>query len=105
MANLILIAGLISTKQAFAANTNVLGNPGFESGSLSGWSTFGTYNYIQTGASVAHGGTYYYKVYGQFNASYNYTGIYQDIPSAPSNTYTADGWAYTLSSDKSVGRT
>jgi beta-glucanase (GH16 family) len=102
VANLILIAGLISTKQVFAAN--ILGNPGFESGSLSGWTTFGTYNYIQTSASVAHGGTYYYKVYGQFNASYNYTGIYQDIPSAPSNTYTADGWAYTLSSDKIRGQ-
>ena len=102
VANLILIAGLISAKQVFAAN--ILGNPGFEFGSLSGWSTFGPNNYVLSGASVAHSGTYYYKVYGQFNTSYNYTGIYQDIPSAPSNTYSADGWAYTLSSDKIHGQ-
>ncbi len=83
---------------------NILTNSGFETANLAGWATFGPNNYVLSGASVAHGGTYYYKVYGQFNASYNYTGIYQDIPSAPSNTYTADGWAYTLSSDKIRGQ-
>jgi beta-glucanase (GH16 family) len=102
VANLILIAGLISTNQAFAANTNVLANPGFESGSLSGWTTFGNSIgnvSVQSGASVAHGGSYYLKVYGQFITATNYSGIYQDNLSAPSNTYTADGWAYTLYSD------
>ena len=79
--------------------SNILANPGFESGSLSSWTTFGANNSIQSGGSGAHGGTYYCKVYGQFIAATNYTGIYQDIPSAPNNTYTADGWAYTLYSD------
>jgi beta-glucanase (GH16 family) len=102
VANLILIAGLISTKPVLAAN--ILGNPGFESGSLSGWSTFGPNNSIQTSASVAHSGTYYYKVYGQFNAAYNDTGIYQDNPSAPGAIYSADGWAYSLSSDAIHGQ-
>jgi beta-glucanase (GH16 family) len=78
---------------------NILANPGFESGSLSSWTTFGANNSIQSGGSGAHGGTSYYKVYGQFIAATNYTGSYQDIPSAPSNPYTADGWAYTLYSD------
>jgi beta-glucanase (GH16 family) len=77
--------------------TNILTNPGFESGSLSGWSTFGPNNYIQT--SVPHSGSRYCKVYGQFNGAYNYTGIYQDNPSTPGVIYSADGWAYSLSSD------
>ena len=102
VANLILIAGLFSAKQVFAASTNVLTNPGFESGSLSGWTTFGNIIgnvSVQSGASVAHSGTYYLKVYGQFTGVTNYSGIYQDNLSAPSNTYTADGWAYTAYSD------
>jgi len=99
VANLILIAGLISAKPVLAANTNILTNPGFESGSLSGWTTFGANNSVQSGGSGAHSGTYYYKVYGQFIGATNYTGIYQDNLSAPSNTYTANGWAYTAYSD------
>ncbi len=89
------IAAFLAVNAAGA--TNLLTNPGFESGSLSGWSTFGPNNSTQT--SVPHTGIYYYKVYGQFNASYNYTGLYQDTPSAPGNIYTADGWAYSLYTD------
>ncbi len=82
-----------------AAQTNLLSNPGFESGNLNGWSTFGANNSVQSGAGTAHSGTYCYKVYGNFNGSQNYTGIYQDTPAVSGNTYSADGWAYTASSD------
>jgi hypothetical protein len=54
-----------------AGATNVLTNPGFETGSLSGWTTVGLYNSIQSSAGMAHGGVDFYKVYGQFNAAYN----------------------------------
>ena len=99
--NLFLIAGLFSTKQAFAANINILSNPGFESETLINWTTYGIYNSVQiSNANTApHGGTCYYKVYGQFSDVTNYSGIYQDNLSAPSNTYTADGWTYTFSGD------
>ena len=102
VANLMLIASLISTSQVLAANTNVLTNPGFEAGSLAGWTIFG--NAIgnvsaQSGASQAHSGTYYLKTYGQFIGATNYSGVYQDNLSAPSNTYAADGWAFSLGSD------
>ena len=78
---------------------NILTNSGFETASLAGWTPFGANNYSQSGAGVAHGGINYYKVYGQFNGATNYTGIYQDNPSAPGAIYSADGWAYSLSSD------
>lgn len=100
--NLILIAGLISAKQALAADTNILANPGFEAGSLAGWTTNGNSignASVQSGASQAHSGTYYFKSYGQFITAINYSGVYQDNLSAPSNTYTADGWACSLSGD------
>jgi len=82
--------------------TNVLTNPGFESGTLTSWTTYGNSignASVQSGASVAHSGTYYFKSYGQFIGATNYSGISQDNLSAPSNTYTADGWAYTAFSD------
>jgi beta-glucanase (GH16 family) len=84
---------------------NILTNAGFEasSSSLIGWNTFGGNNYSQTGSS-AHSGTNYYKVYGQFITANNYTGIYQDNASGPGVTYSADGWAESLSSDKINGK-
>lgn len=89
--------GLLCAIEARAAN--VLTNPGFETTGLAGWTTFGPNNYSENTAGIAHGGANYYKVYGQFNSTSNYTGIYQDIPSAPGAIYSADGWAYTLGSD------
>jgi hypothetical protein len=97
VANLILISGLISAKQVLAAN--IPGNPGFETGNFINWTTFGPDNYVLSGASQAHCGNYYYKVYGQFNGATNYTAIYRDNLSAPGNPYTADGWGFSLGSD------
>ena len=76
-----------------ARAANILANSGFESGSLTtNWLTFGTNNSVQSGPSIVHGGSYYYKVYGQSVGAVNYTGIYQINPSAPGDTYSADGW-------------
>jgi beta-glucanase (GH16 family) len=77
---------------------NILQNSGFEEGSFTNWTTFGPNNSIQAG-SPAFSGNNYYKVYGQFNTKTNFTGIYQEIPSAPGDIYSADGWAYSASSD------
>ena len=93
----VLMAAVAAMSINAAAQTNLLTGPGFESGNLNGWTAFGANNYVvNTGG---HSGTYFYKVYGNFNGSQNYTGIYQDAPASPGNTYSADGWAYSLSSD------
>jgi beta-glucanase (GH16 family) len=96
------IIALLAAGELHAAN--ILTNSGFETAGLAGWSTFGANNYSQTGAGVAHNGVDYYKVYGQFVGANNYTGVYQDNPSAPGATYSADGWAYSLSSDNLKGQ-
>ena len=77
---------------------NILNNPGFETGDFTGWKTYQSNNYVQAGNS-ARSGTYFYKVYGQFNTFQNYTGIYQDNPSRPGAIYSADGWAYSSGGD------
>jgi beta-glucanase (GH16 family) len=77
---------------------NLLLNPGFENNGFSGWQTYGANNYTVSDGHV-RSGTNYYKVYGQFTASDNYTGLFQDNPATPGNTYSADDWAYSLSTD------
>ena len=82
-----------------AGAANVLTNPGFETPGLAGWTTFGPNNYSENTSGIAHGGVNYYKVYGSFNGAENYTGIYQDNPSAPGAIYSASGWSFTPGSD------
>jgi beta-glucanase (GH16 family) len=96
-AGFIFAIGLVFVIESCAAN--VLTNPGFETTSLAGWTTFGPNNNSENTAGIAHGGANFYKVYGSFIGAQNYTGIYQDNPSAPGAVYSADGWAYTAFSD------
>jgi beta-glucanase (GH16 family) len=80
---------------------NVLTNGGLEEG-LSGWVPYGASwtNYsVNTDRMIALSGSNYFKVYGQFNGSNNFSGIYQDNSSAPGDIYTANSGAFTLSSD------
>jgi len=89
---------------------NLLTNPGFEldptgqTTTMPGWNSYGGNAYSETSAIVAHSGTNYFKVYQAFTGQVNFTGIYQDYISAPGAVYSADGWAYTLSSDKLAGQ-
>lgn len=99
------------TQTSTPADTNgVLANPSFESDgigettTLPGWTTYGPNTYGETGASIAHSGVNYFKVYQSANAGLNYYGIYQDYISGPGATYAADGWAYTLAGDKLAGQ-
>jgi beta-glucanase (GH16 family) len=86
---------------------NILTNPGFEADpsatNIVGWMTYGANTYNETGPA-AHSGTNYFKVYQAFIGSVNYNGIFQDNISAPGVVFSANGWAYTLSSDKVAGQ-
>jgi beta-glucanase (GH16 family) len=79
--------------------SNILINPGFETGDLTGWTAFGPNAFVEGNETTPHGGSYYLKTYGAFIAATNYTGVYQDNPSSPGVTYAADGWVFTLSTD------
>ncbi len=85
---------------------NALLNPGFEIGELSNWQTYGSgFNtLLQHVSSVpVRSGTNVFKVFGQFTGGENYSGLYQDLPTAPGMSYTANGWAYTPANDRLAG--
>ncbi len=92
---------------------NVLVNPGFEADpagqtqSIVAWTRFGMSSdntFGETGARIAHSGANYFKVFQGFSGTSNYDGIYQRVISGPGATYSADGWAYTSSSDTLAGK-
>jgi beta-glucanase (GH16 family) len=93
---------------AIFANTsfasNILSNPGFETGDLTGWTSFGPNTYVEGNEATPHGGADYLKMYGAFIGALNYTGVYQDTPCSPGVTYSADGWVYTLNTDNIKGK-
>jgi hypothetical protein len=92
------------------SGASLLSNPGFESDAsgqtqkLPGWQQFGPNHHHESATGIAHSGTNYYKVYQAFNGAVNYSGIYQDYISGPGAAYSADGWAYTASSDALAGQ-
>jgi beta-glucanase (GH16 family) len=100
----ILAASLVPSRAV-----NLLANPGFEqdamgeTGSFIVWNSYGGNTYSETSTNQAHGGTNYFKVFQNFSGGVNYSGVYQDYISAPGAVYAADGWAYTLSSDRIAG--
>ncbi len=90
---------------AYARASDILANPGFESGqSVLQWNTYGENVQTETSGAIAHSGTYYLKVYQEFNGAVNYSGVYQDNLSGAGAVYAGDGWAYTLASDALAGQ-
>ncbi len=85
---------------------NALTNPGFETGSLANWTAYGAGFNTLLGSITnlpVHDGTNAFKVFGQFNGSENYSGIFQDVAAAPGQSFTANGWALTPSGDQIAG--
>jgi hypothetical protein len=91
---------------------NILANPGFETGSFSGWTTYNQVN-LQTAANtyyngggggsnvLTHSGTEVANTYNSdfSTGSVNFNGVYQDVPSVVPSTYFAYGWAFTSHED------
>ncbi|MET7425683.1 glycosyl hydrolase family 18 protein [Dactylosporangium sp. NPDC005555] len=84
-AAILLVTGLLVTTNAYAAN--LLTNPGFESGNLSGWSCTGTGSGAVT--SPVHGGSY--ALNGNATAS-DTAQCTQTVTVQPSTAYTLTGW-------------
>ena len=84
-AAILLVTGLLVTTNAYAAN--LLTNPGFESGSLSGWSCTGTGSGVVT--SPVHSGSY--ALNGNATAS-DSAQCTQTVAVQPSTAYTLTGW-------------
>jgi len=97
------------------ASTNVLTNPGFETGNLLGWTGYGRafvestnntyYNGGNPGGSnvLTHSGRYVFKTFGQFSGGPNYNGIYQDVVAGPGSVWSAEGWALSHQQDRIGG--
>lgn len=107
---IVLCAGTVLVAPPVRAATNVLTNPGFETGNATGWTTTGNVAinstndlvYIgsqQTTASnvMAHAGEFVYKTWGP---SGGYSVGVQEIAASAGSVWTADGWVYSADQDK-----
>ncbi|RKP54352.1 glycosyl hydrolase family protein [Cohnella endophytica] len=87
----------ISIPKIASASTNLIGNPGFETGSISPWTGAGIYTVVNNNA---HTGTYSARVEGTGgNSSFSQTisGL------SPNTTYTLTGWFKVASGNVSIG--
>jgi beta-glucanase (GH16 family) len=107
----VLLFGLLfQCNRASAAN--ILNNPGFEadpigqSQNIVNWNWYGQNfgNTFNESDGRAHTGTNYFKVFQGFTGTNNYNGIFQDNPAVQGNVYSANGWAYTISTDTLAGQ-
>jgi len=99
----VLAGWLLSASLALGAH--VLRDPGFEANPaganvkpIAGWQSSGPNAFTESGA-YAHSGSNYFKVYGCFCGNTNVSGSYQDNPSLPGAIWSADAWAFSLSTD------
>src|SRR5271157_3378556 len=106
--SIVAALALVLPNQVRAAN--VLANPGFETGNLSGWTTFGanveaastngTYGQLSPGDSgVAHSGASSVFMDNAFYTANTTIGLYQDVAATAGDVFTADGWDFTYTQD------
>ena len=108
--SLSLLTLLICATSAKGA-TNVLGNPGFETGDLTSWTGYGNravestnnhyYNNNMPGGSnvLTHAGAYTGKTYGLFSGGANTDGVFQDSVAAAGSVWSGDGYALSHQQD------
>ncbi|MBK8097548.1 MAG: hypothetical protein IPK26_10590 [Planctomycetes bacterium] len=85
---------------------NLLTNPSFENGGLSGWNFFGPNVYAEPSnppAIVPRTGNTLIKMYGHFSGPFNVTGIFQSFPALPGQIFTMDCWTRQWSGDPMIG--
>ncbi len=86
------------------AQTNLLANPGFETG-LTGWGAFGnSFGEPANPPAVSpRNGGGICKMFGNFSGGFNVSGIFQSFPASPGQQFTLDCWSRHFSGDPMVG--
>lgn len=101
-----LLSAALLAPAALGQGTNLLTNPSFENGGLTGWSFFGPNVYAELAAPPAiapRTGSRLVKIYGHFSGAFNVSGIYQSFPASPGQVYTMDCWTRHWSGDPMTG--
>jgi hypothetical protein len=97
--------GAVFFDDASLEQVNVTGlqNPGFENG-LSGWNAFGN-AFPGTAANndPARTGTGSGKMFGNFFGGFNASGVFQQFPAEPGQTWSGSAYATTISTDRVSG--
>lgn len=88
-----------ATFLAGAASANMVTNPGFETGTFSGWNSYGTWN-VSNNTNVVHSGTYAAVnslAVAAGTTPGGYSGLYQNIsdPNAAGHAFNASVWIFT----------
>ena len=96
-----------ATTNRLACGGNSLTNPGFEFSGLVNWNVYGA-GFNTALASATNNqpvpeGSNSFKVFGQFTGNQNYSGLYEDVPCVPGQSFTAGGRAFTPANDQIAG--
>lgn len=93
----LILALTISLTATTVFAANMLTNPDFETGDLTGWIPFGnTFHSIETGGNAA-------KMFGNFSGGFNVSGMFQEFTAAPGDEFMMDADSFHLSSDPMIG--
>jgi hypothetical protein len=103
--SVLVIFASVSTIQA---QTNLLTNPGAETGNYNGWSLFHNagYNFVLANtASVVHPhtGSFSFNISGDFDFTTASNNCFQSLSCSNGQKFNAEAWAYQLSSDSFSG--
>lgn len=84
-------------------STNSVKNAGYESSTLTNWTAYGAgFNTLLENIHnvQVHDGSNVFKVFGQFTGGENYSGLLQDLPVTPGQSFVAGGWVCTPAGDR-----
>lgn len=91
----LLATAMLAAATALAEGPNLLANPGFEEGDLSGWTTWGQVDGVQTGpwfgGIEAHSGDYFEGSAANWGTKNG--GLYQRVAVQPGQTYVGRVWS------------